>query len=193
MESVEYFKKNIESVPTHIPVLVIANFRDRGDQWKISASEIRSLIEHYEFAPTKPPKSAASGDEETPAEEVKESAAIATESIPVGKDESNPEEVKATSLKLEEVKATSLKPEEVKATSLKPEEVKATSLETEGADVASKEKSSVQTLREEFDLQSSDRFKDVVEEFLRRPRVIKYIETSFLEKFGLHVRWREGV
>ena len=46
-------------------------------------------------------------------------------------------------------------------------------------------------LREEFDLQASDRFKGVVEEFLRRPRVIKYIETSFLEKFGLHVSGRE--
>ena len=161
MESVEYFKKNIESVPAHIPILVIANFRDVEDQWKISASEIRSLIEQYESVPTKDPKSVVSGDEEAPAEEGKESAAIAKDAISVLKDES------------------------------KPDEVKTGSLETEETDATSKEKPSAQMLREEFDLQASDRFKGVVEEFLRRPRVIKYIETSFLEKFGLHVSGRE--
>lgn len=47
MESVEYFKQNISSVPVHIPVLVVANFRDVRDDWKVSTEELQQIIEQH--------------------------------------------------------------------------------------------------------------------------------------------------
>ena len=37
----------IDSVPIHIPVLLIANFRDVYDDWKISSDELKKLISQY--------------------------------------------------------------------------------------------------------------------------------------------------
>ena len=37
----------IDSVPIHIPVLLIANFRDVYDDWKISSDELKKLITQY--------------------------------------------------------------------------------------------------------------------------------------------------
>lgn len=47
LDSVEYFKDNIDAVPTHIPVLVIANFRDVRDDWKISTEELQTVINSH--------------------------------------------------------------------------------------------------------------------------------------------------
>ena len=46
MESIEYFKKNFSSVPVHVPILVVANFRDLSEEWVISESELESLVNH---------------------------------------------------------------------------------------------------------------------------------------------------
>lgn len=37
----------IDSVPIHIPVLLIANFRDVQADWKISSDELKKLISQY--------------------------------------------------------------------------------------------------------------------------------------------------
>ena len=47
LDSVEYFKQTIVSVPMHIPVLVIANFRDVQGDWKISTEELQTVIDAY--------------------------------------------------------------------------------------------------------------------------------------------------
>ena len=54
LDSIEYFKQNVTSVPIHIPILVIANFRDQFDAWKISPEELQSLIDDYSQLPSLP-------------------------------------------------------------------------------------------------------------------------------------------
>lgn len=54
LDSIEYFKQNVTSVPIHIPILVIANFRDQFDAWKISPAELQSLIDDYSQPPSLP-------------------------------------------------------------------------------------------------------------------------------------------
>ena len=116
----EYFKKNIETVPSHIPILVIANFRDVQAEWKISSTEIRVLVEELESIP--PPNK----------ENVETDKAVA-ESLPT--DNSAPAE----------------------------------------------------NTKENSDSKVSNCFMGVAGDFLHHRRVIKFIETSFMEKFGLHV------
>lgn len=41
-------------MPIHIPILVIANFRDQFDAWKISPEELQSLISEYVQLPSDP-------------------------------------------------------------------------------------------------------------------------------------------
>ena len=41
-------------MPIHIPILVIANFRDQFDAWKISPEELQSLIDDYTQLPSQP-------------------------------------------------------------------------------------------------------------------------------------------
>lgn len=135
----EYFKKNIEAVPNHIPILVIANFRDVQDQWKISSSQIRALVEEFESVPP--------ADKEN-AEPDKKDA----ESLPA--DNSNPASDANGNANVESA---------------------STSIPTE-------------TAKEDPEPKVSDCFMGVAGDFLHRRRMIKFIETSFLEKFGLHVR-----
>lgn len=131
----EYFKKNIEAVPNHIPILVIANFRDVQAQWKISSSQIRTLVEEFESVPP--------ADKENAEPDKK-----AAESLPA--DNSNP-----------------------------PSDANAESASTSAP---------TETAKEDPEPKVSDCFMGVAGDFLHRRRMIKFIETSFLEKFGLHVR-----
>lgn len=66
LDSIEYFKQNITDVPIHIPVLVIANFRDQFSDWKVTSSDLEKLINEYTQSPLSPDgeavPSSASGD-----------------------------------------------------------------------------------------------------------------------------------
>ena len=60
LDSIEYFKQNITDVPIHIPVLVIANFRDKFCDWKVTPSDLEKLINEYTQSPLSPDGEAAS-------------------------------------------------------------------------------------------------------------------------------------
>lgn len=51
------------SVPMHIPVLVIANFRDVQGDWKISTEELQTVIDAYKVNTDDAASSTASMDE----------------------------------------------------------------------------------------------------------------------------------
>ena len=135
----EYFKKNIEAVPNHIPILVIANFRDVQGQWKISSSQIRALVEEFESVPP--------ADKENSELDKKDA-----ESLPA--DNSNP----------------------------------ASDANADANAEPTSTSAPAETAKEDPESKVSDCFMGVAGDFLHRRRMIKFIETSFLEKFGLHVR-----
>ena len=76
LDSIEYFKQNVTSVPIHIPILVIANFRDQFDAWKISPAELQSLIDDYSQLPSLP--ESESHDPPQPAELLSELSSFGT-------------------------------------------------------------------------------------------------------------------
>lgn len=104
----------IGSVPIHIPVLLVANFRDVHDDWKISSDELKTLITQY--------CTKESTEEEKTAEEKKNDCDM---------------------------------------------------------DNIISEENQFRTLMSEV--------------YSGKRRVIKYVETSFLEKFGLHVCIRQAM